>query len=182
MTGAGVGLEGAPTGGRAGTGTWTPGTDPLVRIVFALLVIACFAAFFVTQRLKHTPTAVQKFELTPSFSPSPSGRINKQEWISFKLAQADEVTVTIIDSNGDVVATLVRDRPVVRYKQFSLHWNGHRGTAHRYRELKTPAGRTILVPDNQGALAPPGEYRVWVTLRRQDRTVPSPRSFTLVGG
>ena len=68
--------------------------------MFALLVLACFAAFFVTQRLKHTPTAVQDFELTPFFSPTPAGHV-KQERISFKLAQADAVTVTIINSEGD---------------------------------------------------------------------------------
>ena len=72
---------------------------PAPRVVFALLVLACFAAFFLTQRLKHTPTAVQRFKLTPRFSPTPAGHI-KQERISFKLAHADEVTVTIIDSDG----------------------------------------------------------------------------------
>ena len=39
--------------------------------VFALLVAACFVAFFLTQHLKHTPTAVQVFKLTPFFSPTP---------------------------------------------------------------------------------------------------------------
>jgi hypothetical protein len=153
--------------------------DRVARAVFALLVIACFAAFFVTQRLKHIPTVVQNFELTTSFSPSPSGLYN-QEAISFKLAQADEVTVTIIDAGGDVVATLVRDQPVPRYKQFSLRWTGREGTAKREGQLKTPSGRTILVPEPRGRLAPAGEYRVEVALRRQDRTVFSPRSFTLV--
>jgi hypothetical protein len=156
--------------------------DPLARVVFALLVVACFAAFFMTQRLKHTPTVVQRFEMTPRFSPSHRGHV-KQEGISFKLANADAVTVTIIDANGDIVATLVRDYRVARYKQFSLRWNGRRGTAHHYRTLTTEAGRTILVPINEGRLAPPGEYRVRVSLREQNRpAVLSPRSFTLVGG
>ena len=53
----------------------TAGTDRLARAVFALLVVACFAAFFVTQRLKHTPTAVQAFKLTPFFSPTRAGHI-----------------------------------------------------------------------------------------------------------
>ncbi len=104
-----------------------PAPDRLAQVVFALLVLACFAAFFITQRLKHTPTAVQHFELTPSFSPTPAGHI-KEERISFKLAEADEVTVTIIDSDGTPVATLVRDQPVARYKQFSLRWNGRAGS------------------------------------------------------
>jgi len=153
--------------------------DRVARAVFALLVIACFAAFFVTQRLKHTPTAVQNFELTTSFTPARTSQYN-QEGISFKLAEADEATVTIIDSNGDVVATLGRDMPVPRYKQFSLRWTGHEGTARRDGHLKTPSGRTILVPEIGGRIAPAGEYRVEVKLRRQNRTVLSPRSFTLV--
>jgi len=147
--------------------------------VFALLVLACLAAFFVTQRLKHTPTSVQKFELSPRFSPTSSGRV-KLEQISFKLAHADEVTVTIINANGDVVATLVRDHPVARYKQFSLRWNGRRGSASRNDVIRSPAGRTILVPVIHGPFASAGEYRVRVGLRKQDRPVLSPRSFILV--
>jgi hypothetical protein len=156
-------------------------TDPLARAIFALLVLACVAAFFVTQRLKHTPTVVQGFKLTSRFSPSPRGHL-KQEQISFLLARTDQVTVAIIDTNGRVVATLVRDRPVLRYKRFSLRWNGRRGPARRYRTLTTAGKRTVLVPVNVGALAPPGEYRVRVSLREQRRPVLSPRSFTLVGG
>jgi hypothetical protein len=147
--------------------------------VFALLVVACFAAFFVTQRLKHTPTAVQRFELTPFFSPTPGGRLKLEE-ISFKLSHADEVTVTIVDSSGNDVATLVRDWSVARYKQFSLRWNGHLGVAHRYGSATTSSGRSVLVPGTRGALAPAGEYRVRVRLRRERREILSPRSFTLV--
>lgn len=160
----------------------TEGVDAqaLARIVFALLVVACFAAFFVTQRLKHTPTVVQRFERTPTFTPAGPAPGNLEE-ISFKLANADEATVAIIDSSGDVVATLVRDRPLARYKQFSLRWNGRRGTAHRYGQLETASGRAVLVAENEGPLAPPGEYRVRVSLRRQNRTLLSPWSFTLVG-
>lgn len=135
-----------------------PATDRLAQVVFALLVIACVAAFILTQRLKHTPTPVQHFQLTPFFSPTPSGHI-KRERISFKLARADEVTVTVVGDTGDTVATLVRDRPLARYKQFKLGWNG-----------ETTAGKP----------APAGEYRVHVSLREQHRTVYSPHSFTLV--
>jgi len=159
-----------------------PGTDRLARIVFGLLLIACFAAFIITQRLKHTPTAVQRFELTPYFSPTPAGRI-KEERISFKLAAADEVSVAIIDSAGDTVATLVHDWPVVRYKQFSLRWNGREGTARRYTTVVGPDGTTTVTPLNTGAGAPAGEYRVRVSLRKpisQHGSVLSPNDFTLV--
>lgn len=156
-----------------------PFTDRLAQIVFALLVLACFAAFILTQRLKHTPTAVQDFKLTPFFSPTPTGHI-KQEHISFKLAGADEVTVTIIDSAEHTVATLVRDRPVVRYKQFSLRWNGRTGSARGYTVAIGSEGTTIVTPVNIGPPAPAGEYRVRVILREQSRSVISPSGFTLV--
>jgi hypothetical protein len=152
----------------------------LGALAFALLVFACFAAFFVTQRLKHTPTAVQRFELTSSFSPT-SAAANDLERVSFKLARADYVTVSVVNSAGDTVATLVRDHPVARYKQFSLRWNGRNGTAHRYGTLHTARGTTIVVPVNEGTLARDGEYRVRVSLRDQHRTVFSPRNFTLLG-
>jgi hypothetical protein len=147
--------------------------------VFALLVIACFAAFFVTQRLKHTPTVIAHFELTPRFSPT--GRI-KQEGISFKLTKADAVTVTIIDANASVVATLVRHHHLSRYKEFSLRWNGRRGTAHRFKTVTTETGRAILLPLPTGSLAPAAEYRVQIDLREQGRVVILPRGFALVGG
>jgi hypothetical protein len=147
--------------------------------VFALLVVACFAAFFVTQRLKHTPTLVQRFELTPFFSPTPHGHV-RLEAISFKLSHSDRVTVTIVDSAGNDVATLVRDHALARYKQFSLRWNGRRGSASRYAFVTTESGRSVLLPLTRGAPAPGGEYRVRVSLHDEQRTVLSPRTFTLV--
>jgi hypothetical protein len=167
-------------GGGGGSRTRAPGTDPLARGAFALLVLACLVAFFVTQRLKHTPTPVQRFKRTPRFSPYPSGHV-KQEQISFKLDHADAVTVTVIDTTGEVVATLAKGRPVARYKQFSLRWNGRRGNPAGYRQSASPGGRPILLPRNHGAIAPAGEYRVRVFLRHQHKTVLSPWSFTLVG-
>jgi hypothetical protein len=154
-------------------------TDPPARAVFALLVVACFVAFFLTQHLKHTPTAVQVFRLTPRFSPTTSGHI-KQERISFRLAQADEVTVSIVDSAGAEVARLLHDHAVQRYKQLSLRWTGRLGTAHGYALVAGPDGRSALQPRLAGAPAPAGEYRVRVTLRAQHRSVMSPRSFMLV--
>ena len=155
------------------------GPDRVPVAIFALLVAACFAAFFVTQRLKHTPTLVQRFELTPFFSPTPSGHVKLEE-ISFKLSRADEVTVTIVDSSGSDIATLVRNHPVARYKQFSLRWNGHLGVAHGYALVTTAGGRSVLLPTNRGRVAPAGEYRVRVSMRNERRALLSPRSFTLV--
>jgi hypothetical protein len=155
--------------------------DPLATAVFAALVVACFLAFFLTQRLKHSPTTVQRFELTSNFSPTPAGR-HKQEQISFKLSHAERATVAVIDSRGNVVATLLGEYPVPRYKQLSLRWNGRRGSARAYRTETTPGGHSYLVPENEGPLAAAGEYRVRLTLSGQTNPVLSPRSFSLVRG
>jgi hypothetical protein len=174
LTSAAADRGSASAGGTAGTATEVP-----ARVVFALLVAACFVAFFLTQHLKHTPTAVQAFKLTPRFSPTPAGHI-KEERISFKLAHADEVTVTIVDASGGDVAVLARDVAVPRYKQVSIRWNGRRGTARRITFAAGPDGTRVLTPLIAGARAGAGSYRVRVSLRKQHRSVLSPRGFTLV--
>jgi hypothetical protein len=156
-----------------------PADRRLAAGVFVALVAACFAALIVTQRLKHTPTAVEKFQLTSKLVPSATGRLS-EERIAFKLTKADRVTVTVEDSSGDRVATLVSNMPVGRYRTLSLRWNGHRGAARGYGVIRKADGYTTLVPHNMGALAPAGEYSVRVYLAEQKRSVPSPRTFKLV--
>ena len=141
----------------------TGGDTPLGRAVFGALVVACFGAFFVTQRLKHTPTVVQRVMMTSYFVPIP-GSPHALERISFRIAKADHVTVTVIDSAGDQVATLMAGAPVKRYTQTRLFWNGHRDAGG--------------VPE-AGPVAAPGAYRLRFSLRDQNRTLNSPRSFTL---
>ncbi len=147
----------------------------LARVVFAVLVVACFVAFVLTQRLKHTPTPVQEFKMDESFTPSrapaaacrgrvPARLVNSSErveYLAFKIAQADEVTVAIVDGANHDVATIVRDLPVERYKPLSLCWNGQLG------------------PTQSGGLAPQGEYHLSVSLRNQSLTRDSTHGFKL---
>jgi hypothetical protein len=122
---------------------------------------------------------VQDFKRTPRFSPYPAAH-NKLEQISFKLDRAEAVTVTVLDAARTTVATLLDGYAVPRYKQFSLRWNGRRGSASRYAFVTTESGRSVLLPLTRGAPAPAGEYRVRVSLHDEQRTVLSPRTFTLV--
>ncbi len=150
--------------------------EPLARAVFGVLVLASFAAFAITQHLKHTPTVVQNFHMTGHFSPGAGGR-HALEHISFRIAHSDAVTVAIEDSSGDVVAVLLHERPLARYTQLSLVWDGHRGPTGRPTGAGTP--RDPLFPRDHGALAGAGEYRVRVSLPDQGRTIRSPRTFVL---
>jgi hypothetical protein len=149
------------------------------RATFALLVVACFAAFFVTQRLKHTPTVVQRFQMSRSFQPGQPGEYN-EERLSFRLQHTEKATVSIENADGVEIATLVRDRRLERYKQFSLRWNGRLGVARSFTIQTAPDGHRTLIPHNTGPLAHAGEYRVRVYLPESNRSVQSPRTFTLL--
>ena len=70
----------------------------------------------------------------------------------------------------------MRDAAGERYKQLSLCWNGRRGTAHGFTVLRRADGYTTLLPVNRGRLAPAGEYRVQVSLRRARAVLSPPAS------
>ena len=160
------------------------GGDPLARVVFVAPGARLLRRLLpVTQRLKHTPTAVQQFNLIPYFSPTPVGPRHKQEAISFKLAQrrtgdGDDHRLSAATSSRRSCTT----SPVARYKRSRCA-----GTAVAALRAATSCGQDrqrasrSSCPRTRAGSPPPGEYRV----RRQPaRTsaspVLSPRSFTLV--
>jgi hypothetical protein len=155
-------------------------------VVFALLVVATIGGLFLAQRIKHTPTSVQGFRLEPSsFSPAAAG--GATERVSFRTSANDAVAVTIVSSGGETVATLVRNLAWPRYLRLCLAWNGRRGAGGVLRAAPVrsaagicPAEPAFALPS--GRLAPAGDYRVRVSLRRQRHSVLSPVSFALVGG
>jgi FlgD Ig-like domain len=161
LTAAG-GAPSKTTAARAGRSPRRAASDRarerLAASVFALLVIASFAAFGITQHLKHAPPPVVFETMLPSFSPNRGAR-HTEEVFDFKIAHADEVTVQIVDAAGGTIATVARDTPLPRYQRHKFTWNG----------------RT-----SRGAHAPQGVYKVRVLLRNQKREVVLPRTFELV--
>ncbi len=129
----------------------------LARGVFAALVLATFAAFFVAQELKSTPPVIHSYGVFPFFSPNKDSRFERAP-ITFALKRRDRVRVTIIDDAGDEVRTLFEDRPTARRERVRTYWDGL---------------------DERGRRAPDGEYRVQVVLRGQGRSVTVPRTVTL---
>jgi hypothetical protein len=121
----------------------------LAAVAFGVLVIATFGAFFVAQRLKNAPSVVQQFTLTPLFSPNRDGRKDRA-YVNFKLKGTDDVTVSVINHEGDEVRVLADDRRLAAYTPTRFMWNG-----------RTDAG----------ALAPDGSYRIRITLRREGRSI-----------
>jgi flagellar hook assembly protein FlgD len=126
-------------------------------VVFGVLVVATFGAFFLAQRLKNAPSVVQQFKLTPFFSPNHDGRFDRA-YVTFKLKRGDHVTVSVVDHRGDEVRVLADDRKIAAYRPARFGWDG-------------------LADD--GARASDGSYRIRLTLRNQGRSVTVPRAVRL---
>ncbi|MHB1468704.1 MAG: flagellar hook assembly protein FlgD [Solirubrobacteraceae bacterium] len=144
------------------------GLRRLAVAVFAVLAVASIAAFFVAQRLKHAPTAVQQLKIDPAFYPA-GGGIPHVEALSFELERGDEVTVEIVNAHGDVTATLAQRQKLPAYRTETFHWNGREGVE---RDRRGPSG----------APAPAGEYNVRLLLARRKLELRSPTPLLLYRG
>jgi hypothetical protein len=121
----------------------------LARIAFGLLVLATLGAFVVTQKLKSSPPLVVRPHIFSVFSPSPDARVQRAR-ISFWIVNGDDVSVSIVDADGQIVRRLVDGRHLPARKRIVLFWNGR---------------------DEGGAVVPDGSYRVRVALIHQGRTI-----------
>jgi hypothetical protein len=129
----------------------------LATTVFALLVLATVAAFFVTQRLKSGQPVVKRLALQRFFSPNRDHRKDHAR-ISFDLPKGDRVTVDVVNANADRVRRLVDGRSLAR-GEHTLSWDGRA---------------------DDGTVPPDGTYYVRVTLRRQGRAATGVRGIELV--
>ena len=105
-------------------------TTRLRIVVFALLVVATFAAFFVVQRIKREPPDVRKARITPLFSPNGDGRDEKAT-ASFVLEQPETITVRVLDEEGNVVDTLMANRHAAAHKRLKVTWDGRDADGRR---------------------------------------------------
>jgi hypothetical protein len=128
-------------------------TNRLRAAAFALLVVATFAAFFVVQRIKREPPDVRRVAVDQLISPNGDGRLDVAR-ISFKLERPDTITVRVVDEDGDVIRTLLSDRPLAREERVRMRWDGR---------------------DEAGRRVPDGVYRYRVNLQDQGRAVLLPR-------
>jgi hypothetical protein len=119
------------------------------RILFALLVVATAASFFVAQRLKNQPAVVQGVRFSGAFSPDGDGRRDRLA-ISFRVKRSQPVTAEMVDPGGQTVRTLVSDRDVKAYQRTSMVWDGK---------------------GDDGRVAPDGRYRLKVVLPDEGRSI-----------
>ena len=132
----------------------------MARTATLLLVLAVLAAsgasFAISEGLKVQRAAVTAVHVAKIFSPvcrCPQARAE----IGFKLTRTDRVTLGVVDSNGELVRTLVHRRLFNRGAHH-FTWNGR---------------------DDDGTLVPEGSYRPRIKLERTDRTYLLPNPIKL---
>jgi flagellar hook capping protein FlgD len=118
----------------------------------AALLVATAAAFAYTERLKLTPTPIKGTNVDKLFSPVCECETG-QARIVFRLRKRDRVTVTILNRAGDVVRTLVSDRPQ-RAGVVVAYWDGRdelghvvAGGTYKPRVKLALNRRTIVLPN-----------------------------------
>lgn len=125
---------------------------PVVRAVFALLVLATIAAFFATQQLKSEFPLVIRFAAKPKqFSPN-GDRYRDATEVGFDLSEPAKVTFSIRDSEGNEVRRLVDERELAGDAKHRFRWNGR---------------------DDEGRVVPDGVYRMRVVRRDEGRVIDS---------
>jgi hypothetical protein len=129
-------------------------------VAFAVLVLATVAAFFVVQHLKVTTPLIAGFPapvpplINPVRGTTCNGVDHRSMTVSFYLLhRSDDVDVYVIDSSGQIVATLASGR-------------------HMRRDVRRPDGVfTWDGREDNGSFAPDGQYYIKVALNHQGRTV-----------
>jgi len=132
-------------------------TRPLVRVVFALLVVATIAAFLVTQQLKSELPLVLRFATQyKTFSPNRDG-VKDTTRIGFDLTETSPITFSVHDREGLEVRRIVDDRRLAGSTD-------PRSVRHRFSWDGT---------DEAGRVVPDGIYRMRVVRRDEGRVIDS---------
>jgi hypothetical protein len=131
---------------------------PLVRAVFALLVVATIAAFFVTQQLKSEDALVLRFAAKPQqFSPNGDGTRDRSQ-VGFDLSRPATVSFYVLDREGTEIRRLVDDRALAGDTKHRFTWDGR---------------------DDDGVPVPDGFYRMRVVQRSEGRVINSSKRIKI---
>jgi hypothetical protein len=159
----------------------------LAGAVFAALVVATFAAFFVAQRLKAAPGLVGEFRHNPFFSPNHDGRFDRAT-VRFEIRKRGRVSLAVVDADGDEVRELIDDDTFLPYREIRARWDGldddgervPDGT-YRYRITLPDQGRNVVIPESVRLDTTPPKPRVTSIGPAKD-TVPRPELLPVPGG
>ena len=117
-------------------------TRPLVRAVFAVMIVATLGAFVLAQQLKSDFPLVIRFATKPAhFSPN-GDRYRDTTQIGFDLSEPASVSFMVVDAEGTEVRRIVSDRRLAGDAKHRWTWDG------RARRRQRGAGRHL--PDARG--------------------------------
>jgi hypothetical protein len=125
---------------------------------FGALIVATVGAFFVVQHVKVTTPLIAGFPHPSPAYISPEGTgcggaFRRARFSFYLLHRTDDVSVYVVDQNGNIVRTLASGRHMrkgVRNPDGDFSWNGR---------------------EDSGAIAPDGKYYFRIALQNQGRTV-----------
>jgi hypothetical protein len=133
-------------------------TRPLVRTVFAVLVVATIAAFFLTQQLKSEEPLVLRFATKPAhFSPNGDDYRDITE-VGFDISEPASVTFMVVDAEGREVRRILSERQVAGDAKHRFTWDGL---------------------DDDGSPVADGTYRMRVVRRDESRVINSVKKITV---
>ena len=143
----------------------------LRTIIVLLLLAATAAAFVVTEQLKLEPDPIARPRITRTFSPVCRCETQSAQ-IAFRLRQADRLTLTVENEQGEVVRTLLRDASFGPGSH-SFGWDGR---DERGQVVSEGAYRPTIELDKLGrAIEFPNEMRVDTTPAEIEVTRLTPR-------
>ncbi len=125
-------------------------------LLLALLIAACAVAFLRAEQLKLEHSPVQRPKVKQSFSPTCDAadpRCHPTALLRFILGDRQEIGLTVVNANGDVVRHLPGDGRQHAKGLVRVRWDGR---------------------DDRGAVVPDGTYRLAVHLQNGDRTITVP--------
>ena len=133
-------------------------TRPIVRAVFAVLVLATIGAFFLTQQLKGEFPLVIRFATKPAhFSPNGDGYRDTSQ-IGFDLSEPASVSFMVTDGEGTEVRRIASSRKLAGDAKHRFSWDGR---------------------DDDGNVVRDGTYRMRVVRRDESRVIDSVKEITV---
>lgn len=125
-------------------------------MLVVVLLTATTAAFALTEGLKLEKSPIFRTKVDPIFSPVCDCEAEAAK-IRFSLRERDRLDVSIVDGDGNVVRTIVRNQDV-EAGRVEFGWDGR---------------------DDAGKVLAEGEYRPRVHLRRERRTILMPNPIRI---
>ncbi len=133
-------------------------TQLLVRVVFAVLVLATIGAFFLAQQLKGEEPLVLRFATKPAhFSPNGDGYRDMTR-LGFDISEPASVTFIVVDAEGTEVRHILDGRRVEGDTKPRFSWDGR---------------------DDDGNLVSDGTYRMRVVRRDESRVIDSVKEIRI---